>query len=96
MQTHSDTDAHAITPDTPVTVLDLAPRIHSSLIDGGIYTVDELTSRSASSLLTLPGLGHGAISALRLELLRHGLTLHGDEHMRQRLRSNALGSRGKR
>ncbi len=66
--------------DYPVEVLTLSPRLERLLRYSEVYTLRQLTDRTAKELLKLPDFGRRALSEIRYALSEIGCTLSGDDH----------------
>jgi hypothetical protein len=60
-------------------VLDINSSFVHRFEDSGLFTLGDLTRRSAELLASLPGIGDRALAQVRLALGRAGLALHGEQ-----------------
>ncbi len=63
---------------TPIEILNLSPRTLNALINGGIGSIEQLTTCSDSKLGNLRGFGKKAMDEVRDALAKRGLTLFED------------------
>lgn len=62
----------------PLGAIGLSTRTLNALTESAVWTVDDLTARTAAELSHFPRIGAAGIAQIRARLAAHGLALRGE------------------